>query len=143
FTQNVVTYTVVIAVDNMDGALLPYLTARVQFEAQRRSGVLLVPNAALRWKPPSHLAADRAGAAEASRRSMAWVSQGDHVRPVAVIAGLTDGIHTEVQTVEAGGGALKEGTEIVLGLSQSESDESLAGNTPFLPKVDAGPGARK
>src|SRR5262249_30559657 len=63
FTQNVVTYTVVIAVDNTDGALLPYLTARVQFEAQRRSGVLLVPNAALRWKPPSHVATHRAGAA--------------------------------------------------------------------------------
>ena len=50
-SQNVVTYTVVIAVDNSDGRLLPYLTARIQFEVEARRGVLLVPNAALRWQP--------------------------------------------------------------------------------------------
>ena len=50
-TQNVVTYTVVVAVDNSAGRLLPYLTARLQFEVERRKGVLLVPNAALRWQP--------------------------------------------------------------------------------------------
>ena len=50
-TQNVVTYTVVVTTDNSDGKLLPYLTANVQFEVDKRSDVLLVPNAALRWKP--------------------------------------------------------------------------------------------
>ena len=52
-TQNVVTYTVVISVDNTSGRLLPYLTARLQFEVEARKGVLLVPNAALRWQPRS------------------------------------------------------------------------------------------
>ena len=47
-SQNVVTYTVVVAVDNPEGKLLPYLTANVQFEVGRRDNVLLVPNAALR-----------------------------------------------------------------------------------------------
>ena len=50
-SQNVVTYTVVVAVDNSSGKLLPYLTARLQFEVEARQGVLLVPNAALRWQP--------------------------------------------------------------------------------------------
>ena len=50
-TQNVVTYTVVVTTDNSNGKLLPYLTANVQFEMDQRSDVLLVPNAALRWKP--------------------------------------------------------------------------------------------
>jgi len=50
-TQNVVTYTVEITTDNSDGRLLPYLTANIQFELDRRSDVLLVPNAALRWTP--------------------------------------------------------------------------------------------
>ena len=31
--------------------LLPYLTANLQFEIDQRHGVLLVPNAALRWQP--------------------------------------------------------------------------------------------
>jgi HlyD family secretion protein len=50
-TQNVVTYTVEIIIDNSSGRLLPYLTANVQFELDRRINVLMVPNAALRWTP--------------------------------------------------------------------------------------------
>ncbi len=50
-TQNVVTYTVVVATDNSDGRLLPYLTANLQFELDQRTDVLLVPNVALRFKP--------------------------------------------------------------------------------------------
>jgi HlyD family secretion protein len=148
FSQNVVTYTVVIAVDNASGTLLPYQTARVQFEAARRSGVLLVPNAALRWKPPAALVTpETRAAAEApprgARGAMLWIRQGELVRGVAVVAGLTDGVHTEVQP-DAGAGSLKEGEEVVLGLVQPESDdEALAGNTPFLPKVEARPPARK
>ena len=49
-SQNVVTYTVVISVDNSSGRLLPYLTARIHFEIEKRERVLLVPNAALRWQ---------------------------------------------------------------------------------------------
>ena len=37
-TQNVVTYTVVVTTDNSSGKLLPYLTANVQFEVDKRSG---------------------------------------------------------------------------------------------------------
>jgi HlyD family secretion protein len=149
FSQNVVTYTVVIAVDNAKDRLLPYQTARVQFEAARRSGVLLVPNAALRWKPPAHVLTPEAREAAATpqsrggRGAMLWVRQGELVRPVPVVAGLTDGVHTEVQPI-AGADSLKEGTEVVLGLDQPEAgDEALAGNTPFLPKVEARPAARK
>ena len=64
-TQNVVTYTVVVATDNSDGKLLPYLTANLQFEVEQHDDVLLVPNAALRWKPRA--AADRPRRARRSR----------------------------------------------------------------------------
>ncbi|MDB5291260.1 MAG: efflux transporter, family, subunit [Massilia sp.] len=50
-TQNVVTYTVEVTTDNSDGKLLPYLTANLQFELDRRNDVLTVPNAALRFYP--------------------------------------------------------------------------------------------
>jgi HlyD family secretion protein len=52
-TQNVVTYTVVVETDNSDGKLLPYLTANLQFQVAEHKDSLLVPNAALRWKPTS------------------------------------------------------------------------------------------
>ena len=50
-SQNVVTYTVEISTDNPEGKLLPYLTASVKFEIDRKQNVLTVPNAALRWRP--------------------------------------------------------------------------------------------
>jgi HlyD family secretion protein len=50
-TQNVVLYTVVVAFDNSDKKLIPYLTANLQFEVEEHQDVLTVPTAALRWKP--------------------------------------------------------------------------------------------
>ena len=50
-SQNVVTYTVVIATENGDGALLPGMTATVDFIIEKAVDVLKIPNAALRFKP--------------------------------------------------------------------------------------------
>lgn len=50
--QNVVTYDVVIAVDNSDEKLLPGMTAYVNIDTQRRQDVLRVPTGALRFRPP-------------------------------------------------------------------------------------------
>jgi HlyD family secretion protein len=50
--QNVVTYTVIIAVDNPGGQLLPGMTANVKFIVGEKANVLKVPNAALRFRPP-------------------------------------------------------------------------------------------
>lgn len=49
--QNVVTYTVVVDAANPDMKLKPYLTANVRFLVNQRADALLVPNAALRYKP--------------------------------------------------------------------------------------------
>ncbi|MFZ5638193.1 MAG: efflux RND transporter periplasmic adaptor subunit [Pseudomonadota bacterium] len=56
-TNNVITYPVVVAVDNADQALLPGLTANAEIEVSRRDNVLKVPNAAMRFKPPADPAA--------------------------------------------------------------------------------------
>jgi HlyD family secretion protein len=50
-TSNVVTYPVVVTVDNGDGTLLPGLTVNAEIEVSKRSDVLKVANAALRYKP--------------------------------------------------------------------------------------------
>jgi len=138
-TQNVVTYTVVISVDNGSGRLFPYLTARLQFEVEARKGVLLVPNAALRWWPRSQdvVPAGREildpalrsrstewgatrqseSAAEEGATGVLWVKQGDLVGPVIVRVGLSDGVMTEIS-----GGGLTEGAEIVVGANRADSD---------------------
>ncbi len=137
-TQNVVTYTVVISVDNSSGRLLPYLTARLQFEVEKREHVLLVPSAALRWQPRAQdvVPEEREAFAlalrqlpengEAGRPSspsdddgtgVLWIRQGDFVKPLHVVVGLSDGISTEVS-----GDGLTEGAEIVVGANRVDSD---------------------
>jgi len=62
--QNVVTYPVIVAVDNPDEKLRPSMTANITIDVATDRDVLRVPNAALRFKPsPSE-----AGAAGAERR---------------------------------------------------------------------------
>jgi HlyD family secretion protein len=50
-TSNVVSYPVVVTVDNSDGTLLPGLTVNAEIEVSHRDNVLKLPNAALRYKP--------------------------------------------------------------------------------------------
>ncbi len=137
--QNVVTYTVVISVDNSSGRLFPYLTARIQFEVEKREHVLLVPSAALGWQPREQdVAPEVRGtyAAELRRRvtekalggrpqlpsgddraGVLWLRHGDLVKPLHVAVGLSDGITTEVS-----GDDLNEGAEIVIGANRADSD---------------------
>lgn len=64
-TENVVNYTVVISVDNSDGRLLPGMTATVEFLTGSATDVLLVANAALRFRPtPEMIASVRERAQE-------------------------------------------------------------------------------
>ncbi|MDR0473144.1 MAG: efflux RND transporter periplasmic adaptor subunit [Treponema sp.] len=52
-TQNsVVSYKVIINVENLDGSLLPGMTCAVDFIVEQRENILMVPNAALRYQPP-------------------------------------------------------------------------------------------
>jgi HlyD family secretion protein len=99
--QNVVTYTVVVAVDNPAGRLLPGMTANVRFETARKSDVLKVPNAALRFRP----------AGEAAGRSVVWVLGRDG-RPasIAVTPGISDGAFTEIVR-----GDLRPGQSVLVG----------------------------
>jgi HlyD family secretion protein len=51
--NNVVSYTVIINVENQDGSLLPGMTCAVDFIVEQNENVLMVPNAALRYQPTS------------------------------------------------------------------------------------------
>ena len=53
--QNVITYVVVIAVDNPEMKLFPGMTANVRLVTDHLSGVVKIPAAALRFRPPDDL----------------------------------------------------------------------------------------
>jgi HlyD family secretion protein len=63
--QNVVTYTVVVSVDNPGGRLLPGMTANVKMIVAEKPSVLRVPNAALRFRPVGTDAGPGAGSGSA------------------------------------------------------------------------------
>jgi len=52
-SNNVVSYTVIVKVENVDGSLLPGMTCAVDFIIQRSENALTVSNAALRYQPTS------------------------------------------------------------------------------------------
>ena len=56
--NNVVSYTVIVKVENQDGSLFPGMTCAMDFIVERSEDVLLVSNAALRYEPTS-LSAER------------------------------------------------------------------------------------
>jgi HlyD family secretion protein len=102
-TQNVITYTVVVAFANHDARLLPGMTANVRLVTDTRESVLKVPNAALRMRiagvePPP--AAEPASAASAAgrgegRRRRNESAAGQEDRPRAEAAG--DGAPAEAR----------------------------------------------
>lgn len=150
-TQNVVTYTVEVLVDNSEGKLLPYMTANLQFEVNKREHVLLIPNSALRWRPAAQMVApeDREAFLRASRRreglageaaapekeqrsrGTVWIVQGNFVKPVKVRLGLTDGARSEV--IE---GDLREGLEVVTREAARNGGDSTT--NPFAPQMFGG-----
>jgi HlyD family secretion protein len=99
--QNVITYDAVIGVSNPDLVLFPGMTANVKILVAERSSVLRIPNAALRYRPPSTPpAATRASTASSTTNSMeraVWILDGnDTPTRVAITIGETDGTFTEV-----------------------------------------------
>jgi HlyD family secretion protein len=149
-TQNVVIYTVVISVDNSDLKLLPYMTADVNFEVDQRKDVLLVPNAALRFRPtpgqiasepadedaePKNVAKGRgdraskpAGAATNIGRLWEVVPGTSTVRPIEVRTGQSDMAVTEITS-----GDIEEGDEIVIGQAHQSPAAGSDMNNPLGP----------
>jgi HlyD family secretion protein len=60
-TSNVITYPVVVAVENPDQVLLPGMTANAEIEISRKADVLSVPNSALRFRPADEASASGGG----------------------------------------------------------------------------------
>ncbi len=112
--QNVVTYNAVVSAANPEAKLLPGMTAHVRAEAQRRDGVLRVPNAALRYKPRDSDTKDSV----IPGQTVHLISEGK-LTTVQIKPGLSDGTHTEVL-----GGALKAGDQVVVREAQSGRTES-------------------
>ena len=89
---NVITYPVLVEVDNADKSLLPGMTANAEIEISRRPDVLSLPNAALRFRPAdagNGAAGGPAPGGTASRPTSATGARSDGQGGAAMIEALT------------------------------------------------------
>lgn len=148
--SNVVSYNVVVNVDNADQKLLPGMTAYVDIKVQEKDGVLRVPNSALRFKPMDESrvvkaaessssgksaaasaanGGDESGNGERRRASRAggngrvYVLRDGKLHEVRVAIGITDRRYTELRDK-----ALKAGDAVVVG--EGEGAAGAAGGSP-------------
>jgi HlyD family secretion protein len=105
--QNVVTYDVVIGVDNRGLKLKPGMTANVSIVTARKDQTLRVPSAALRFKLP--------GTPTERKKSVVWKLDAKAVpQAVPITPGIADPMFTEV--VE---GDLREGDAVIVGIEEA------------------------
>ncbi len=146
--QNVVTYDAVIDVNNTDLKLKPGMTANCTFIYAEEDDALRVPNAALRFRPPTELLASlnlgapaagrtargagAAGAEPASAgparsggsadRKVVWVLRAGKPARVAIRTGVTDGMKSAVEE-----GDLSEGDSVITDVSGGNAAGQRAG----------------
>ena len=136
-TQNVVTYNVVVRVDNRELFLKPGMTANVSIEVKKYKDVLKIPNAALRYRPTAK-GTDAESAAKSPGNGKGKEAGGQRVYllgkdgkpvPVRVKAGVSNGTFTVLEE-----GTLKEGDLLVTG----ESLGKKAGGSATPPGMSLG-----
>jgi HlyD family secretion protein len=162
-TQNVILYTVVVAFENPDLKVLPYMTASLLFDVERHENVLRVSNTALRWKPrleqvapelreklaDSLIDKDKEKGNEKDappeKKTEAEKSIAKSAKPHDNSGRLwvEDGPYvrpidvqkglTDSNVTEVSGPGLKEGMEVVVG--EKSPDEDVEGTNPFMPKI--------
>ena len=120
--QNVVTYNVVIAVENLDKTLMPGMTAYVSITIAHKNDILVVPNAALRLRiseDKRQKAEDKNIGAEKGQRATVYVLENGQPKLVRITTGIADNYLTEVVS-----GEVKEGVDVIVEDSQISAKNS-------------------
>jgi HlyD family secretion protein len=102
----VVTYDVVIQVNNRDFKLMPGMTANVSVIIMTRHDVLRITNAALRFR----MSEKPSGAGAGEKKGPAiWILEKEKPKRVPITPGISDGNYTEIVS-----GDLKEGQQTIV-----------------------------
>ena len=110
-TSNVVTYTVVIGIDNTDMKLKPGMTANVEIITAEEKDVILVPNQALRFY------IDDSDNAKRYKDRGVWIMKNGKPERVVVKIGVSDEDNTQILE-----GNIKLGDEVIIGKELSAAD---------------------
>lgn len=102
--QNVVTYDVVINVDNPEFKLKPGMTANVSIIISIKRDVLKIPNAALRFKP-----AEKSKTVVQQKGAGVWILEQGKPKRIPISTGISDGNYTELVS-----GNIKDGEALIV-----------------------------
>ncbi|MHC4197663.1 MAG: efflux RND transporter periplasmic adaptor subunit [Planctomycetota bacterium] len=131
-TQNVVTYDVIIGVDNNDLKLKPGMTANATIIVAEARDVVMIPNTALRFRPPAPVKGngnkDKRKPGNMTTRKENGLGQGivyvlvkdGKVRAVRVETGVSDDSFTEMVK-----GDLKAGDLVAVGLAKKANSARM------------------
>ncbi|MFZ3137502.1 MAG: efflux RND transporter periplasmic adaptor subunit [Thermodesulfovibrionales bacterium] len=120
--QNVVTYDVVIQVDNPELKLKPGMTANVSIIISTKKDVLKIPNAALRFKP-----SEKGLVISEKKGPGVWILAMDKPKRIPVSLGISDGNYTELVS-----GEIKEGEELIVeSLTKANNSQQRSGPRMF------------
>ncbi len=124
--QNVVTYDVVVGVENRELLLKPGMTADVRIITAQSTNALRVPVEALRYWPISIPKPTQSR----STQARVWVLRGGRPAGVPVVVGLTDDRHAQILR-----GALTPGERVIVGERSRSGAEArpAASNRPRAP----------
>lgn len=103
--QNVVTYNVVIIIDNKDLKLIPGMTANVSIITNKKENVLCTDNRALKFSPQT----TKDGAKKKYQEYGVWILEKNKPKRVTVQIGASDENYTEITSDE-----LKEGDRVII-----------------------------
>ncbi|PKO19839.1 efflux RND transporter periplasmic adaptor subunit [candidate division BRC1 bacterium HGW-BRC1-1] len=115
-SSNVVTYQAVLSVDNEDGLLRPGMTCTATIISETRRDALMVPNAALRFTPPSKQlkrGEKAVGQQETVPLRKVWMLTNDEPVAVELQTGSSDGNMTEILK-----GQLEPGTPLLVDMKE-------------------------
>lgn len=135
---NVVTYVAVIRFSNVDGRLMPGMTANVRIVTEERKQVLKVPNAALRLRIAGVEPPKADGVSRSSSRGRLYVKDAKgQPQAIAVQVGVTDGTQTELivspgSNQSADASPVSEGVEVLVAVKSSGGP--AAGAKPTGPR---------
>jgi len=113
--QNVVTYDVVVKVDNPELKLKPGMTANVSIIVSSKSDVLRIPNAALRFRPSDQQKINE----KMEKGSGVWVFEKKELKRIAITIGISDSMYTELLS-----GEIKEGEELIVDTISKPKNQS-------------------
>lgn len=120
--ENVVTYNVVAMVDNDDGALLPGMTANINFVVLQKNDVLRVPNAALRYQPKDNELNESSKTTKPSNQPTLYQLSEGKPTPISITTGISDGNFTEIVQ-----GSIQAGDKVIISeiIDKKESESKF------------------